>query len=294
MRLFSFLCLLAISSVAAMCHTATASVALNSKLLAGENTLQDLDFERVLRVVNGVETYVNGPILAGDILEAAITFDTLNAQNLKTTLFNTNYQFTAYSRLVVQSVTPGGPLGNFVFAPGLAGNVMVEIWENTVSAPLDFIAPDTAAQAITAARSGTLVATLGIQDASDFWVGLGLPTDTTLLTSTGPGGQIPGQFFFGLSVLSNPGGLDIVDEGVLASNFLTGQLNIPVDLKGQGQLKGKPSNVLGAGDQGWQVETDTFVTFRSEAVPEPATIAVWGALALLAGGAQLSRKKRRS
>jgi hypothetical protein len=259
--------------------TAHASVALNSKLQDGVNTLQDLDFERILRVVGGVETYVTGQIQAGDILEAALSFDTLNALNLKTQLFNTNYQFTAYSRVIVQSVdNPGGPLSNFNFLPGLGGNVAIEVYENTVSAPLDFVSPDTAAVSIANAKSGTLVATLGFQDADDFWVALGAPVNTALLTSTLPGQLIPGQFFFGLSVLSNPGGLNIVDEGVVANNLRTGQLNIPVDVQGGGQLKGKPTDVLGVSAQGWHVETDTTINFRSAVIPEPTSIFVWALL----------------
>lgn len=295
MKSTKIIALVAISLTTALAGRSEAAVELNSILLPGINTAQDQDFERVLRLVNGVETYVTGPLQVGDILEAALSFDTANTLSLKNVHFTPNYQLTAWSRIIVESITPTSPgLANFVFRPGIDTNTAVELWESPLAAPLDFVAPDDADTSIANARTGTLVATFGFQDTDDFWIALGAPTDTGLLTNTVPGEAVPGSFAFGLSMLTNPGGLDLVDEGTTAKNLLISSANIPVDLGGGGSLKGKPANVLGPDAGGWHVETDTSVNFRAVGfVPEPASLVAWAVLAMASGSVAFAARRRK-
>jgi len=263
---------------------------INSLLVVGENSFEDRDVERVMRLVPGTEDVApvtSGPFMVGDVIQTILRFTGIApGTGSGTTIsdyagFGAPYQLLAYAELLVAAIvnpdlTPcAGPVCTLIFAPAgnLGANVFAEVYEKTaVGVGYDeAIDPDAA---IAAVRDETLVATVGIGDIDDFWAA------TTLLDLTAAAGAVAGSGqaangILGLSFLS--GSIPFIPNGTLR-----GALGSFHDLVGDASAFAKQAGA----NAGWLVASNTTVTFN---VPEPGTLALLG-LALLGAGAFKRRR----
>jgi len=264
---------------------------INSLLVVGENSFEDRDVERVMRVVDdlgNVAPVTSGNFMVGDVIQTILRFTGIAPGSVPgvTTIsdypgFGTPYQLLAYAELLVAAIvnpdlTPcAGPVCTLIFAPAgnLGANVFAEVYEKTaVGVGYDeSIDPDLG---IAAVRSETLVATVGIGDLDDFWAA------TTLLDLTAAAGAVAGSGqaangILGLFFLS--GLIPFIPNGTLS-----GALGSFHDLVGDASAFAKQAGA----NAGWLVASNTTVTFN---VPEPGTLALLG-LALLGAGAFKRRR----
>jgi len=314
MSKFSIRKIVAAAAFAAAALTPVASHAaaqLNSYLINGRNTLEDTNFDRILRCTDplGCTTLAQmtvittGDFRQGDVLEAALRFEQANSTQLGNLV---NYQLTAYSAIAVGAVTstnvpldpinfPGVfiPVNVLTFVPtavvgidsGLGAAGMARVYE---SANENFDVTATPAQLLTNIKSGTEVMTLGLGAAEDdYWfatVGRGLAGGGTQgnidqLTTLTSSSAILGTGQFGLSVLSNPGLVNVIPEqmdGALGGKHDT-----------VGQVAG--FQLQDGANTEWLISTDTKVRFVR--IPEPAGLALVGLAVAIAGFAGVRRSK---
>ena len=263
--------------------SASASAAIvNAFLVPGENTFQDTDAERIMR---GGVAQVSGNFQVGDIIQTALLFDTVNGTQIPFLGAATlpPYQLTAYAEL--QIVSFQDPLdftqpcaGNFctlVFAPSgnLGANVFASIHENEggfAGVATMAQAPDTA---IAQVLDQTLVSTIGIGKADDFWVANSL-LDIGAAAALLPGAPQVALGVFGLTFLSNPGALPFSPLGMTSP--VNGNL---YDLVGNASAYQRETGV----NTGWLVSSNLSATFSVNVVPEPGTLALLGGALLAAG-----------
>lgn len=246
---------------------------INSILLPGENNIEDLDAERILR--NGVAV-VTGDFQKGDIIQTVLKFSSLNGEFLSEYAgFGSPYQLWAYAELsVFDIVDPDDPTKactttrcGLIFAPtgNLGDGVFAEIYERVnggQTAPnITTQSPDTA---VTNVQNLNLIATMGIGETDDFWVANSILDIGVAATAIKGSGQ-ESNGVFGLSFLSNPGSLPY-----LPNAMLSGATNTTYhDIVGSASAYVKSSNT----NAGWLVESNTEATWR---VPEPATLVLLG------------------
>lgn len=269
---------------------------INALLNPGLNEIQDTDAERVLR--DGVAV-TSGAFQLGDVLQAILRFDTANAETISD-FIPAPYKLTAYSELRVIDIqgsqeisgvavptgaacAPAATTCSLIFgATGNLGvNVLASLYEGTQFSQT--VAANTAVAQIT---GSTKVADIGYGKAEDYWyativnpVGgdqIGL---LTLVSATS--GQ-RGQFNFGVSLLNNPGGLPVAEDG------MTGVFGDQHDVIGNGSAYARSPNV----NTEWLLSSNTLIQFQ--AVPEPGSLALMGALVIAAGAVTMRRKQSKA
>jgi hypothetical protein len=282
---FAVLCVLSSAQMS------SAAVVINDRIVPGvPNAIEDTDFERLL---NPDGTYdATHTIGVGDILESILVFNTINGENLLSA-FGLPYQLSVHARVKVVAFADPDADGfyNMTFAPAFSATEAVRLYENTATTGgaggtrVNFNT-QTVAQSIAAGTSGTLVATFGFAEAGDFWSAINVP-----LTVTGPF-PLTNSYFFGLSMLTNPGGINIdTSPGIIAANPLdpaTAAISPSVafvDIRANGNLITRPVGVTA----GWDAQTNTDVQFIG--APEPATFVIWGALIGLVSSLTYYRKR---
>lgn len=253
---------------------------INSMFNVGINTIQDQDVERILREVNGTTTVVtSGQFEVGDVIESILRFDSVNTITIGDEL-PAPYQLIGYSQLRVNAINDlGGGNVQLIFgATGdLGAGVMVELYERTSGAIPGYQAtvdPDVAIANITA---HTLLAEFGLADATDFWVAVAL-NDIGIVAGLEPGAGQGAAGEFGISVLTNAGGLPIIPDGVLSPVS-----NLFHDVVGDLSIFPRETGV----NAGWLVSSNINATF---AVPEPGILGLLG-LALAGLGFSMRRRK---
>lgn len=266
---------IAFTGLAAASFTTQAAL-INPVLNPGLNEFQDTDVERILDSAGNVKT--SGSFAVGDIIQAILSFDTINAKKIFPTLiFNgevpLGYELLAYSELKVAAIVD--PLDStkaclssacrLIFAPSgnLDTDVFVEVYEN-VAPPIRFDQTIAPATAITNVRGGTLIAEFGIKDSDDFWSAVTL-LDISAAANLTEGSPQAANGEFGLSILTNAGGLPVQVNGIQSGT--TGTFH---DLVGNASAYQRSPGV----NTGWLVSSNTSVSFN--VVPEPASIALLG------------------
>lgn len=255
----------------AMPLQASAAAVINSQFFTGENNIEDLDAERVVRD-RAVITDSNFQV--GDVIQTILRFQSVNGNTISDAL-PSPYGLWAYAELQVAAiVAPDNPLNpcvttacTLIFAPSgnLGAGVFAQLFERTSALETNpLITTQTPDAAIANVQALTLIATLGLGEADDFWVA------TTLLDIGDAAGALKGSpqaanGVFGLSFLSNPGSLPFITNGMLSG--ATGTTFHDVVGSASAYVKSANTNA------GWLVESNTEATFR---VPEPATVALLG------------------
>jgi hypothetical protein len=269
------LALAALAGLSLASMQANSAALLNSALLPGVNNIEDTNADRVLRVVNGVETVVTtGNFQAGDILESILRFETLNGTSIPFVPgLAPPYQLIAYTRLVIPNAPVNNGFGFFdvIFAPDdavLGTDVFAEIYESTGAPIQNFtLAPSTD---IANVRAKPLVLELGLVDKdgldADFWKAT-LPLSIDDLRTNGVGSPQNPAGVFGLSVITNAGSIPIETKGITSG--ATGKKYDVV-----GSVSAQPLPPQGF-NSGWLVQTNTSASFS--VVPEPAILMLMGA-----------------
>jgi protocatechuate 3,4-dioxygenase beta subunit len=250
---------------------------LNTALVAGLNTINDKDVERLIDRGSGVDINgsptgpLNGLIDPGDGLEAVLIFDNISnavfgAEPLEAAVGVPSYQLTAHILQVVESkvlISDNGTPGNstddtfaFTFSPSV-----VNVYEDSSSLAntilVDF-ALQSAAQTILKATDGNLILTLadsgaGANGTPDVWRAIGRDDFGQLLS----GNQV--NFLGALSVTANPGSVPIAPDatksGLLGAVPGTGDFH---DVVAIGEVEFPALSVL---NRGWHAQTDTTVSF---------------------------------
>ena len=267
----------------------TEGAIINSSLQPGVNQLTDVDAESLIKGAGNTEA---GVIQIGDTIESVLGFGQLNSSSLAS-YEGLNYELSALTLLKVTSISTDGLLPNgdqaynITFAAGFAdGTTTTQVYESngTSSTPGVTHKPDFARDSVSAthvgdptpltlaaalgyATDGQLIATFGFGEANDFWTSSGVPLSFSEFKNFAL--DISGAVFnFGQSLLTNPGNLPILDDGVQSS--ITGDM---YDLIGSGSLYGIKGFTTPFGGF-----THTQVEFATT-IPEPATACVWLGLA---------------
>lgn len=274
----------AVFAALAVSPQVTQAGAINALWVPGINNVQDTSAERVLR---GSVAITSGTFATGDVIETIARFQDANGAAISDTL-GFPYQLNAYAQLAIFSITDlpdiviGQDLVRLIFAPtgALGAGVFANLYERTSLAQTALSFASTAAAAVTALGTQTLVTKLGVGEADDFWFSDAV-NDIALIATAAPGsGQSPNGAF-GLSVLADPGGLGIQNNGILS----------PIDsnlhgVVGDASIFAKPSSGF---NSDWLVQDNINASFTLTLVPEPSTIALLG-LGLLGIGRALRRK----
>lgn len=280
-------------AVPAVSHAAL----INSLLIPGVvNEIQDTDAERIVDAQGNVVT--SGNFQVGYQIQSILRFDTANAETIADTL-SSPYKLTSYSELMIAAiqgvVTVSGvdiPNGaacqatdakcTLIMAPtgNLGAGVMANLYEGPSFS--QSIAPNLG---IAGVQSNTLITSVGIAKATDFWfatISNANPVNQigVIGSATATAGQA-GQFIFGLSVISNPGGLWYEPQQ------MTGTFGNLHDVIGNGSAYARTPGV----NTGWLLSSNTLIQF---VVPEPGSLALVGALVVAAGVASTRRKQAKA
>ncbi len=263
--------------------TSAQAAMINSILIPNaKNSFEDTDWERLI----DNEGSPAGIVDIGDDLEAMLEFGNVNVTALPGSL-PANYELLAHSKVRVVwkgNLSMGEVAGagvkvdtvggfdryDFLFEGSLDGaGTAIRLYEQLSTPATEFDPTIAAASGIARVTGSTLLSTFGIDGAStDFWLALAAPENISSFSDPAISGA---NFSFGLTMLSNPGGLALSPEadtggvGTWASGALTFH-----DLVGTGELKETPVGV----HEDWDLQTDTQVWFN--AVPEPSTLALLG------------------
>lgn len=275
-------------SCVAMPLTAYSAALINNAVVPGTNEFEDTDAERVARSdgEGGVVFVTSGNLQVGDVIQTALRFNTANStQIFLIPGLGPPYQLTAYEELQVAALfNPGTTTPcatttcDIIFAPtgNLGAGVLAAVYENPLGTLNNL--GDAPATGIAKAQSGSLVATLGFGEADDFSIVPNASINLSLVSSLPPGSpQIP-QGVFGLSILSDPGAVPFIPNGILGAD---GNLH---DIVGNVSTFQRGPGV----NAGWLLSTNTSVDFVA---PEPGSLALLG-LTLL-GMAAVSKGRGR-
>lgn len=268
---------------------------INGLFSQGVNEVQDTDAERILNAAGGVVT--SGNFAVNQVLQSILRFDTVNATTISDVIPNP-YRLTAYSELKIAAIqgsvsingveVPNGvaclatdPICTLMLAPtgNLGAGVLATLYEGT-----SFDQASAPTVGITGVTGGTAIMSVGYGTVDDFWYativnpqsGTYVGNQIGLLTTVNAASGQRGQFNFGLSVLSNPGGLPIASLG------MTGTFGKMHDVIGNGSAYARSPGV----NTGWLLSSNTLVQFKA---PEPGSIALLGAV-LVGMGAVTKRR----
>jgi hypothetical protein len=234
---------------------------LNAAITDSLNLVNDTDFERL---VGSADTIID----VGEQLEAVLIFEDISnsvygGEDLNN-IFGAGYQLTAHVLLTVASVSPPvAGISTFTFTGGFAGGVAVRLYEDTVQ-DANF-STQSAATVIANATDTPLVTSLGLTEVGDYWVATG-PVDISTIGIAGSAQSA--AFNFGLSIVANPGGLEVENEA------MTGLFGDQHDVTGFGDAFSPGAAAAG---RGWDAGTNTTIAFQG--IPEPMSVLVWSGLA---------------
>jgi len=193
--------------------------------------------------------------------------------------------------VVVGAITSSGGVDNFSFSASgnVAGgaNSLVAVYENGIGADTNSLLTlfsSTPASSITEVTNSSFVASFGLGEADDFWQGR-TPTGTLATVFSAPSGSGQISYEFGLSVLSNPGALPIVTNGVVTG--APGHAGTAHDVNGDGSAFARSPGV----NTGWDLSTNTNAVFLTKNVPEPEVLAMLS-MGLLAGSFMQRRRSK--
>jgi hypothetical protein len=289
-----------IAAMLAVCIGSLGSAAfgatVNQVLVSGINEFQDTDVERILRAG---EVVTSGNFQTGDIIQAILRFDTINATSITDLLdfnggpFPNTYQLTAFSELKIKDIVDVPTLGagscaalgfcRLVFEP--SGNLsdinsFADLYERVPADASNAWSTTVAPQdGIDRVLAQTFIASVGIGEADDFWYADSL-VDIGAAASLVEGSPQAAQGVLGLSVLDNPGGLPVDPNGIQS-----GAMGTFHDVVGNLSAYQRSQQV----NQGWLVSSNTSIAFA--VVPEPGTLALVG-IALAAIGAGSARRRK--
>ncbi len=289
--------------------TANAAV-LNPFFAVGLNTFEDTSVDRVLdREGTVLLPDASGHLIlqAGDYLEATARFSTLNTALISDLV--SPYNFTAHVKLQILSVTPnapGSPLATINFGNGFDATTAVKLYDDGNGTPGSLLTRYTTSSAggeatdIASATDGTLIATLGLVGSNgDFWQAFNSLTDAGVFRNDGDPNTQGGDFYFGVSLLTNPGNLPVLtvaNGGGVPTNAggFHGAFT-KHDFTGNGDLIDPitvdPPGVDGPDNLSWLARDNTLFNFVG--VPEPASFLVWAGLGSVAA-LWVCRRRRRA